>query len=701
MPEDQQQPLLIGTGSPSPLGARLTWDETTYNFALYSVASTSATLLFYRADDVVTAAYQVPLDPERNRSGMVWHCRLPRAFVEQCKYYAYSITGDNGPGTGGAFDPEKILVDPYARAIAFPPDFSREAASRPGSNAGRAPLGLIPVPRPAFDWSGDAFHRHASGAVIYEMHVKGFTNNPNSGVKEGLRGTYLGAIEKIPYLVDLGVTVVELMPIYLYDPEPGGDYWGYMPMSFFAPHRGYAYSADPAATIDEVKTLVKAFHAAGIEVVLDVVYNHTTEMGSDGPTYSFRGIDNQAYYLLDPEGRYLDFTGCGNSVDTSAPAVRRLVADSLRYWVQECHIDGFRFDLAGIFSRKADGSIDYSQPAVVEEITSDPAFANIRLIAEPYDADGYNFELGLKFPGVTWAQWNTLYRDDVRRLVIGAENSVPSLMTRIYGSAMDLFPDRLPTVYHPRQSINFVDCHDGFTLYDLVSYNEPHNEANGAGYERGSTFNLSDNCGFEGAVGAPQDVVALRKKRVKGFFAILMVSNGTPMFVMGDEFLRTQFGNNNPYNQDNEMSWLDWSLLDENADIHRFFKLMIAFRKAHPTIAREVFWREDVSWYGPTGAPDLSPESGTLAFCLRDPQGYGSPGGRGCGTPGPALYVMINFSKRDVAFTIQEGAPGSWMRAVDTGLESPDDIAEPGGESPTPGVSYAVKSQSVVALVSR
>jgi len=681
-------------GSTSPLGASLAPNGQAYNFALYSAAASQVTLHFYSALDLAQPRLSVRFDPARNKSGPVWHARVPLSDVAGAEYYAYTVDGSNSDGAG-RFDVSKLLLDPYATGVFFPPLFSRDAACRAGSNAGRAPLGVLPKPRTPFDWSGDTSPRHTSNTVVYEMHIKGFTNHPSSGVPEAKRGTYLGAIEKIPHLVELGVTVVELLPIFLFDPEPGGNYWGYMPLAFFAPHNGYSHALDPADTLDELRTLVKALHAANIEVILDVVYNHTTEQGAAGPTYSYRGIDNAGYYLLARDKSYLDFTGCGNSLATSQPVVRRLVLDSLRYWVSECHIDGFRFDLAGIFSRNANGDIDREQTPIIEEITSDPVLKDVRLIAEPYDLNSY--ELGRSFPGHTFLQWNASFRDTVRRFVRGDNGTISDLMTRLYGSELDLFPADLVNANHAYQSVNFVDCHDGFCLYDLVSYDDKHNQANGPGHEGGLDNNLSDNCGFEGDP-APPDVRALRRLRIKGFFALLMLANGTPMFVMGDEVLRTQGGNNNAYNQDNGTSWLDWSLAQQNSDIFRFFKLMIAFRCAHPSLARSRFWGSDITWYGVQGDPDQGFTSHTLAFCLSDPQGFGAAAG--LGQAGPAIYVMANFYSRPLAFDIQQGSPGSWQRAVDTSLASPEDIADPGTGPTIAGTTYTVNPQSVVVLIS-
>jgi glycogen operon protein len=685
-------------GSPYPLGATITADSENYNFALLSNSASSVTLLLYTAQDLVNPVFQLIYDPRKNKSGPVWHARISLASTNGALYYAYSVDGPTGSGSGGRFDPQKLLLDPYAAAVFFPPNFSRPAAQSPGSNAGEAPIGILPTQQVPFDWGGDSVERHTSDTIIYEMHVKGFTNNPNSTVSATTIGTYLGVIEKIPHLTDLGITIVELMPIFLFDPEPGGDYWGYMPLSFFAPHRGYSNATDPAATINEVKQLVKALHSAGIEVILDVVFNHTTEVGAGGPIYSFRGIDNSGYYILQNDNQtYLDVTGCGNSIAANLPAVRRLVVDSLRYWVTECHIDGFRFDLAGIFSLNPDGSIDPSQAPIIGDITSDPVLANVRLIAEPYDT--LTFELGRSFPGGTWSQWNTNFRDTVRQFIIGDNGIVSTLMTRIYGSALDFFPEDPTDACHPYQSINFVDCHDGFTLYDLVSYNESHNEANGPGLGGGTTQNFSSNCGIEGDTGAAPAILSLRKLRIKGMLTILLLSNGLPMFVMGDEFMRTQLGNNNPYNQDNTTSWIDWSLLTLNADIYTFFKGMIAFRKSHPSLGRSRFWDSDITYYGVNGSPDQSFTSHTLAFCLNDPQGFGAPAGPTGGVAGPSIYAIMNFFTQDLVFDIQQGSAGGWKVAVDTSLSSPNDIPEPSTEMIVSSLQYTVKAQSVVVLI--
>jgi len=515
--------------------------------------------------------------------------------------------------------------------------------------------------------------------------MSGFTKRGNSGVTADKRGTYAGVIEKIPYLKELGVTAVELMPVFQYDPDEG-NYWGYMPLSFFTPHQGYAAIANATEAAREFKTMVKALHQAGLEVILDVVYNHTTEAGAGGPTYCYRGICNSSYYLLD-EGmtQYRNDTGAGNVLRSAHPTVRKMIIDSLHFWVQEMHLDGFRFDLASIFSRNIDGSINLDDPPVVAEITNDEDFAQVRFIAEAWDLASY--ELGRNFPGKSWSQWNGKFRDDLRAFVKGDPGKVGDLMSRIYGSS-DLFPDDLDNAYRPYQTINYVASHDGFCLYDLVAYDAKHNLANGQNNTDGSDYNLSWNCGWEGDLDVPSEVMELRKRQIKNFFTILLLSNGTPMFRAGDEFMNTQGGNNNPWNQDNETTWLDWDRLEKNKDMFRFFKGMIAFRKAHPSLARSRFWRDDVRWCGVDRQVDLSYFSHSLAFCLS-----------GASQQDQDIYVMINAYWEDLNFRIQEGGAKDWMRIVDTSKPSPLDLREIGSEEPLASLDYNVKARSVVVLL--
>jgi isoamylase len=670
-------------GTPYPTGVTWIEAERAYNFTIYSRQATAVTLLLYSAADLFNPLVRIALGYLKNKSGRVWHCRVPQSQIGAARYYAYSIDGAWDPRHGDRFDPHKVLLDPYARRIFFPPGFSRDASRGPGSNAGKAPLAQLPQ-NDRFEWGNDARPRHTSDMLIYEMHVRGFTRRDNSGVSPDARGTYAGVIEKIPYLKDLGVTVVELLPVFQFDPDEG-NYWGYMPLGFFAPHHGYSSSQFDGG-FAEFRAMVKALHEAGIEVILDVVYNHTTEGDEDGPTYNFRGIDNSTYYLLDSDmSHYRDDTGTGNVLRSAHPKVRKLILDSLRFWVREMHVDGFRFDLASIFTRRDDGSIDLGQPAVIADITGDEDLAGIHLIAEPWDLRSY--ELGRSFPGHMWAQWNGCFRDDVRAFLKGDNGKVGALMSRIYGSD-DLFPDDRAEAYHPYQSINFVTSHDGFCLYDLVAYNSKHNQANGQNNQDGTDNNLSWNCGWEGDKDVPADVVELRKQQVRNFCCLLFLSNGTPMFCAGDEFMNTQGGNNNPYNQDNPTTWLNWDLLERNRDIFRFFKSMIAFRKAHPSLGRSRFWRDDIKWYGVGKDVDFSDGSHTLAFCLH-----------GASQQDEDIYVMINAYWENLDFVVQEGQPAEWKRVVDTSLASPFDFAAPGTEPPLASASYKVKARSIVVLI--
>ena len=675
-------------GAALPLGASWCEAAQAWNFALYSKHAEEVTLLLYGAGEFVRPLLTYRMDYLRNKSGRIWHCRIAAHEARGARYYAYSVRGPRADGgfERHAFDPEKILFDPYARSLFFPPGFERAAACRPGSNAGQAPLGVLIDPHRSFDWRGDRRPAHESDLVIYELHVGGFTRSPSSGVPPGRRGTFSGVIEKIPYLRELGVTAVELMPIFQFDPQEG-NFWGYMPLSFFAAHHGYASRAGELRQHEEFREMVRALHAADIEVILDVVYNHTGEGDENGPLYSYRGIDNSTYYLLRPgEPRmYENFSGTGNTLHCANRYVRKLVVDSLLYWVREMHVDGFRFDLASVFSRNVDGSFNTSDPPIIGDILSEPELAGIRLIAEPWDAAGA-YQLGRSFPAMRWLQWNGRFRDDMRRFVRGDAGLMGALMQRLYGSD-DLFPDDLPNAFHAYQSVNFITAHDGFTLNDLLSYDRKHNEANGHANADGADENFSCNHGWEGEAGVPEAVRALRRRQAKNFCALLLLSNGTPMLRAGDEFLQSQGGNNNPYNQDNATAWLDWNRLRENAEIFRFFRMMIRLRKAHPSLGRSRFWREDVSWFGTGGPVDLGPDSRALALYLRG----GSQGD--CD-----LYLMINGSAREQRFEIQIPAARPWRRLFDTGLAAPADFSEESDAPALSGKEYVLGPRAIAVL---
>ena len=678
-------------GLPFPLGATWIEEERAWNFALYSKHAESVTLLLYGEGDALHPLSSVALDYLRNKSGRVWHCRIPVERLGAARHYAYRIDGPSPQGRfeWHAFDREKILLDPYAKSVYLPPGFDRLAAARPGANDGKAPLGLIHADALHFAWEEEPRPRHESDAVIYELHVGGFTRNPNSGLPAQVRGTYAGVAEKIPYLRALGVTIVELMPVCQFDPSDG-DYWGYSPINFFAPHDGYQHGRDIASQHNEFRQMVRALHDAGIEVLIDVVFNHTGEGDQHGPVYSYKGIDNSTYYLISdrPDAPYENFSGTGNTLNCANRAVRKMIIDSVHHWACEMHVDGFRFDLASVFARNADGSINLEEAPLLGDIAADPALSGIRVIVEPWDAAGA-YQLGRAFRGSMASQWNGLFRDDVRRFVKGDPGMVAALMQRLYGSD-DLFPDDRMNAYRPYQSINYVASHDGFTLYDLVSYDRRRNWANGHGNVDGPAENYSWNCGWEGDADVPAEAAALRRQQVKNFCCLLMLSNGIPMFRAGDEFLQTQGGNSNPHNQDNATAWLDWSRLQAHQDVFRFFRAMIAFRKSHPSLARSRFWREDVRWYGARGPVDLSFESRSLAFALH-----------GASHGDVDLYVMINAWWQPLRFVVQETPAGGWCRVVDTARESPFDFLEPGSEASVDSPACELAPRSVVVLAAR
>jgi glycogen operon protein len=526
----------IPAGRPWPLGVEWVEAEEAFNFALYSRHATGVTLLCYAEKDPAKPAFDFRFQFPAHKTGGIWHCRIPSTALRGATLYAYRVEGPHEPERGHRFDPQKVLLDPYAPSVFFPPRFSREACSKAGPTDGRAPLGRLPTREPAKagTTNGGAGPRYTCrDAIVYELHVKGFSARENSGVAPAKRGTFAGLTEKIPYLKDLGVTVVELLPVQQFDPQEG-NYWGYMTLHFFSPHQQYAQGSPreigPGQTVgglsasiswgdafEEFRAMVKAFHAAEIEVWLDVVYNHTAEGDQNGPTYSFRGIDNDSYYLLTSDLRhYVNDTGCGNTVRTGHPAARVLVLESLRFWAGTMGVDGFRFDLASIFSRAADGTMGVQEAPLVAEIGLLARLFHVRLAAEAWDISSY--QLGRGFPGMAWLQWNGKFRDDVRSFVRGEPGKVGALMTRLYGSN-DLFPDDLHDTRRPHQSINFITAHDGFCLYDLVAYDPKHNEANGHNNTDGTNDNLSWNCGWEGDEGAPEAVLALRRQQAKNFAA--------------------------------------------------------------------------------------------------------------------------------------------------------------------------------------
>lgn len=661
-------------GAPTPVGATWVQELGAWNFSIYSRAATGVTLLIYGTDDLRVPLLALELDPLVNKTGRIWHCLVSTARVPGAAYYAYQVDGPSGGAH--AFVPAKVLTDPFARRLFFPPTFSREAACGPDANDGRAVLAVLPTAAWAQEPIPAGGPRHTHDMVIYELHVKGFTGRENSGVAADRRGTFRGVIDKIDHLVDLGVTVVELLPVHQFDPQEG-NYWGYMTMNFFAPHHEYAATD----AVVEFREMVDALHAAGIEVWLDVVYNHTAEGDRSGPNYNLAGIDNDSYYIVAPDGSYLNDTGCGNTTQAADVATRALVLRSLAHWSEQMGVDGYRFDLASILTRDLDGAVERDAPPMISEISLLAGTHDVRVTAEAWDLGAY--QLGQGFPGIMWRQWNGRFRDDVRGFVKGDDGLVPALMSRVYGSA-DLFPDGPNDMYRPYQSVNFVTAHDGFCLYDLVAYNDRHNLANGHGGTDGASDNLSWNCGWEGDDGAPQAVLDLRMRQMKNFAALMMLSNGVPMIVAGDEFANTQGGNNNPYNQDNETTWLDWDRMHSHGDLYSFFRAMIALRRTRKAVSRSRFWRGVVHWYGAEGDPDTSNTSHSVAWHLS-----GASHGEG------DLYAIVNAYHEPVEFTIQ--APGDWRRIVDTSLTAPDHVL-PFDAAPPVGLGVMVAARSIIVL---
>ena len=635
----------------------------------------------------------VVLNKEHHRTGFYWH-----VFVKGLKaaqLYAYRLHGPFLPNQGHRFDPQKVLLDPYSKSVVIPKDYQRNLAIESGDNVGRA-MKSVAVDSCTYDWEEDCFPRHPfSKTIIYELHVKGFTKNPNSGIEADKAGTYTGLIEKIPYLKDLGITAVELLPIFQFDeqdaPEGKTNYWGYSPISFFAPHGAYSSCKDPLGPIDEFRDMVKALHKADIEVILDVVYNHTTENDQNGPTLNFKGVENSTYYLLeDNMETYADYSGCGNTVNANHSVVRRMIRDSLRFWVSEMHIDGFRFDLASILSRDEFGNPQVNPP-ILWEIESDPVLAGAKLIAEAWDAAGL-YQVG-SFIGDRWSEWNGKFRDDVRRFMRGDEGSVSNFASRILAS---------PDIYgHKKRSaeasINFITCHDGFTLNDLVSYNKKHNEANGQNNQDGENHNLSWNCGVEGRTNDPV-IEKLREQQIKNFLVATLLPHGVPMLLMGDEVRRTQLGNNNAFCQDNEISWFDWDLLEKNSGLYRFVSLLIKFRtkrglsEDYPNLSLMEFLQNErnVEWHGVRlGKPDWTPTSHSLA-CTSTSKADES-----------VLYFVCNAYSNDMDFELpdpQNFKRNEWVRIVDTSLSSPEDIVLLEDAKKVEEQKYSVKARSIVLL---
>ena len=664
----------VHPGDPWPLGVHLCHDGT--NFALFSRHAAGIELWVFENTTARNPALRIPLDPKRHRTGDIWHVRIGADLVGHC--YVFRATGPAPPQARERFDAQQLLLDPHASLVAmFSP---REALSEDAPlSFKRAFAGVIAQQH--FDWQGLSSPQHPwADTIIYETHVRGLTLHPSSSVRH--RGQYLGVIEKIPYLRSLGITALELLPVQAFDAgdvaNPGDereqpDYWGYNPIALFAPHPAYSSGEHLDSPLTEFKTMVRELHRAGIEVILDVVFNHTGEAGSGGPMYSFRGLDNTIYYLLSADGEYLDYTGCGNTLNCNHPIVRSMIIECLRHWVVHMQIDGFRFDLAAVLGRGADGAV-LANPPVLEEIAEDPILRNVKLIAEAWDSGGA-FQVG-RF-GARWGEWNCHFRDDVRRFWRGDPGFTGRFASRLCGSA-DLYQHDRQT---PVKSINFVTSHDGFTLNDLVSYAVKHNESNGEDNRDGMNENYSASYGIEGPSLEPA-ITALRGRQIKNSLATLLLSRGVPMLLGGDEFGRSQRGNNNAYCQDSEISWYDWTQAEERAGLVRFVRRLIELRRAHPVLRAERFYTADeILWMGPQGqAADWDGPLNRIGCVVQD--------------GAQRLALLFNATTEPCEFALPDGAGRLWRVCIDTARAPPDD-------APDEPFSQAVRTPAAVPVAAR
>ncbi len=675
---------LIEPGQSFPLGATVLPDGV--NFSVYSKSCESVELLLFDNADDPRPARIIQLDPNQHRT--FHYCHVFVRDLKPGQIYAYRVHGPFDPVQGQRFDGTKILLDPYGRSVVVPKDYSRKSLTLDMDSTALAMKSVV-VDLSNYDWEDDVRPRHPfSRTVIYEMHVRGFTRHPNSGVKKNKRGTYAGLIEKIPYLQDLGITAVELLPIFQFDAQDAPDgltnYWGYNPVSFFAPHTAYSCSDNPIEVLDEFRDMVKALHRVNIEVILDVVYNHTAEGNEFGPTFSFKGFENSTYYILEPDKRqFSNYSGTGNTLNGNHAVVRRMIRDSLRYWVEEMHVDGFRFDLASVLSRDPHGQ-PLADPPILWDIETDPVLSRIKLIAEAWDAAGL-YQVG-GFFGDRWKEWNGQFRDDVRAFVKSDAGLSRKLAYRFLASP-DIYGHRSR---EPEQSINFVTCHDGFTLNDLVSYNQKHNLANNEDNRDGHGNDLSWNCGAEGPTTNPE-IERLRKKQIKNFLTINLLALGTPMLLMGDEVRRTQLGNNNAYCHDSELTWLDWSLFDKNADIYRFARQLIRFRQSLPVRINkfislsELLQQTRIEWHGTRlFRPDWSSQAHVVAFSVVGRRNR--------------FHIMLNSYWQKQDFELPDTGPLRWRRIIDTSRESPDDFCLPSESPLLSNSTYRVQPRSVVLL---
>lgn len=641
-------------GRPLPLGVQDCCDG--FNFAVFSRHAERVELLIFADMASPHPLWSFDLDPAHHRTGDIWHVLVDG--VQWGQAYAYRVRGPWAPESGHRFDATALLLDPYALAVSVPIDQGDP------EHAGMPPGGRCLLVNRRFDWQGTTRPRTPwSQTVIYETHVRGLTIHPSADCSHP--GTFLGVIDKITYFRDLRITAVELMPVQEFyqrsrpprDPVSGRklrNYWGYDTIAFFAPARAYATGASPGDEVDEFKTMVRELHRAGIEVILDIVFNHTAEGNEHGPLFNFRGFDNAIYYMLDDDKRfYQNFSGCGNTVNCNHPVVRGYITDCLRYWVTEMHVDGFRFDLASILGRDEEGRLLANAP-LLERIAEDPILRDVKLIAEAWDAGGA-YQVG-SFPGQRWAEWNGRYRDELRRFWRGDTGMTGAFASRLCGSA-DLYQK---SGKEPVNSINFVTCHDGFTLNDTVSYAKKHNDANGEDNRDGADENFSANYGAEGET-EDAAINAARLRQIKNMLATLLLSRGVPMLLGGDEFRRSQGGNNNAYSQDNEVSWYDWRLVERNGEVLRFVRELIAFRRRHPVLHTDAFYTGDeLEWFGPEGRPpDWDGPTRALGCLVRNER------------PAGALCLLFNAGETPVEFRLHAA---QWRVAIDTGNPAPNDI---------------------------
>jgi len=698
MPSEKHYDISPGIPYPvSPFGASVENDG-----VMFRVFSRNAErvwlLLFDRPEDTEPAA-EIEFNPETCRSGDIWHMHV--RYLQPGQLYLFRIDGPYSPEDGHRFDAEQWLLDPFARAITGCNDWGSleekkkmlrktPKAKRLSKKLDFAGLPKCVVLSDEYNWEGDThLHHPPNDTIIYEAHVRGLSVHPGSAFK--YPGTFKGVAEIIPHLKELGITTLELLPVQEFNEldidrtnpltgRPLLNYWGYNTVGFFAPNGQYSSSGVTGEQVAEFRDRVKRLHAAGIEVLLDIVFNHTAEGNEYGPVYSFKGIDNSIFYLLDErDGSYINFSGCGNTFNCNNPFVRQFIRACLRYWVVYMHVDGFRFDLASILGRDQNGAL-MENPPLLESIAEDPVLRNIKLIAEAWDLGGA-YQVG-SFPGERWAEWNGRFRDDVRAFLRGDSGARPAFAYRLTGSS-DLYLRKGRT---PLNSINFITSHDGFTLNDLVTFANKHNEANGEENRDGDNNNLSDNHGVEGETSDPE-INSMRIRSIKNFLTVLMLSQGIPMLTAGDEFRRTQNGNNNAYCQDNEISWIDWSLKEKNGEIFNFCKKIIAFRKAHPVFRRTSFFTgaavdleniPDISWYDSNNkTPDWKADSHTLACLI-----HGKSSVKDSQIEDDDIFIIFNTGSEAVKFEIPR-APSrkQWYMAVNTARSTPGDIFNPGSET--------------------